>query len=824
MNPELFMTTVNLALANQLPGNTTNAVLRYSLESVDTNRPSMLHFGRSYWYSTVGPFTIQIPDANEDATAATWGHYTNVTDNSSPNGTAVVDKNLVATADGSSWICFGNGPCAIQWPMTYTVFEYQQPGSADVDGLVTIGSGTNSDPANVVPLLTFNASNYAYNLYGTSTVGSAGSIVIVHNSNAQIPATVGIMSDGSGIPGNIYSSSDVTLTEFTIANTPDWASVCTSIGTNTVVLRLYNSNGTYVSSSAQPLSYFWDNIGLGSQSTFKTTLGPCTFQPSTIQPSGIEPVPVRIQLLQSTTVLCEMNATVLFSSTTTKSFRANASSTDPTIQKVTSLFTSMGPLAIDGWAGGGGSMLDQTPITYGGASGHVAVTVQPLLVPIKRIDIFVGQSGIRDSFSRCTGGSHTSVVINGMTVFDIGGGGGSALGSHGGAGGAPRDAIVDLNEEHFLMYSGYSGSTQPFTTEASGPLENGPPYTPQALGPHGKPGYGPSGASGGQLEEIFQGSGSGFENNEALPGDAGFYFSGSTKILGSEGGTGATGGQGGPAGTGGRQSTNYLGLIGPYGGGGGSSTQVLNTSKVDTVYGSFELQVNCVNPPIIFKAGPLGGGYTNDPLQLQESNCSPTSIMSVIVKNVWTITQQNAWTTQVLQGLATVVADGFMANPDSNQNFMYPTDDAFVNPSVFDNTDTVVSYVPLGPHDTFLPGSNAPNVRPVSPFLPPGNTIIWAPTEQALYNDNTVLCIRNDGQVDPESVAYSLNTVFTGPGVLPNTLVIDIQFGPSKPQGLYNSIYLTFNNALGSAAGPFTWYIQSSSALCVFWSPSLLPL
>ena len=796
-----FMGIVQRALASQIPGNSSNSLVNYSLESVDTLRPSMLHLARSYWYGSA-QFTITMPtDAvKADATAATFGHYSR----QNQSAPAVIDSPAQSSLNGSSYVYISNGPCIIQWPLTYTVLDYEQPGSADTDGLVVLSRGNE-------PVLSFNASEFPYSLYGPVTSVNSDSSFIINGSFAFVPSSLQIEADNSGPGGSIvFASTKVKITQFEITNTPDWQALCATLSSVTVRLT---SNGSAVNFTGL-LTSFWTNIGTTeAYCSLKNSLGPFTFTPNTLMQTGLEPIPVKIEILQGSTVVCTSETTVVFTTSTHRAFRAS-DATDTFSQQLKALFSTTAAITIDAWAGGGGSMLDENPVKFGGASGHVTATVEPS-TNLQRIDIVVGQAGSRDSQFRCTGGKRTSVTVDSNVLFDIGGGGGAAQGSHGGAGGAPRDTRFDPTQDS--VFPGYSASLQTFTVPATEPLINGPPFTFQVEGPIAKPAYGTASPGTIELIQIFQGSGAG----PSEPGKPGYYLVGSQEVMGYDGGTGGLGyGPEGPmsGGTGGRQNTNYAGIPGPYGGGGGGTTWVHANATFET----FQLTIECIQPPwlAVLPSGappatnnpPLGGGSTANSLQKQMSNCSPTSLLSVLVRNVWSTSQQNAWTTQILQGVATLIADGFLANPDSSQNYMYPVDDAFVNPGTFDNTTSVVSYVPLGPHDAFLPGANGPNVRPVSSAS--GNQIIINNVnEQSLFDDNTILCIHNDGQVDPTAVAYVLNTAFTGLGVPEGTLVTNIQFGPSKPAGLYNAVYLTLSNAIENSLGPFVWFFQETAPL-----------
>lgn len=803
--PYSFMSTVQQALATQIPGNSSNQLLQYYVESFDTMNPSMLHVCTSYWTSSV-QFTIDMPTTSlkaTSATAATFGHYSNGTD-----GTATSIPTATSVLSESTYVYRSPGPCIVQWPLTYTLNDFQQPGSADTDGFLSISLGSNANPATTQPLMNFTASTLDYFLYASTTQVSKSFGASV--GFAYVPSIITIESSGISGPKGTFTQSSITILDLTVTHTQDWLDL---VSNEPIILKIYDSSGQSTSTSTTFQSVWSNTSGpLGSTSVLQGPLGPYIFDPYVARPTGLENVTAKIEILVSNAVVCTFNTTIALDNLSQRSMRADPASSDPMISKLNQLFNASS-LAIDAWAGGGASMLDQHPVTYGGASGHVAVTIVP--TNMRLIQLTVGPAGKRDTFYRCTGGSRTSLKIDNIVVFDIGGGGGSALGSHGGAGGMPRDATFQISGgPNQFIWPGFSGSTEPFSLPPTQPLGGSPPYappTPQVEGPDGKPVYGPSGP-GVNIVETFQGSGSG-TTQEGYPG---FYYSGSSRVLGMEGGLGASGyGPEGPmyGGTGAQmQTTNFAGLLGPYGSGGGGSTMVLNNCLTST----FSLEVDAMNPPWLDPLSgpssvPLGGGSTLDPSQRQDNYCMPTSLLSLILKNVWTSQNQTTWTTTVLSGIAAAVTNGngFLACPDSSQNYMFPTEDAFVNAVEPQNDMPVISYVPLGPHDSVLPGYNAPNVRPVSTYVS-GNTIsINNPSEQSLFADNTVLCVHNDGQVDPLNVAYSINTPFTGIGVPDDTVVTDIRFGQSEPQGLYNSIYLTLSQSILNSLGPFNWQLET---------------
>jgi hypothetical protein len=131
---------------------------------------------------------------------------------------------------------------------------------------------------------------------------------------------------------------------------------------------------------------------------------------------------------------------------------------------------------------------------------------------------------------------------------------------------------------------------------------------------------------------------------------------------------------------------------------------------------------------------------------------------------------------------------------------MHPVDDAFVN-GPDSNDGPKISYVPIGPHDLFLPDQDGPNIRAITD------------PETSLFDENTVLSIFNDGQIDIDESVYLLNTPLYGPGVAPGTLVIGITFGNSRPNGTYSAVFLKLSRPLDNANGPFVWQWTAYDAL-----------
>jgi len=442
---------------------------------------------------------------------------------------------------------------------------------------------------------------------------------------------------------------------------------------------------------------------------------------------------------------------------------------------------------IEAWGAGGGSI---DPFTFGGPSARATMTIQ-LDAPIQTFDVTVGLKGTKNTPSRCTGGSVTSVVINGYRVLDIGGGGGSALGSHGGAAGAPRDADVS-GAQSLQEFCGYSGSLEPFTSDDS-------LYT-QILGPSG-----PTGAN------ATQGGGCGIGAN----GKDGTFDIDGTPVVGRPGGLGGQGtigfllqesqanvfgGTGSGTGTPGQ----------PAGAGGGGSTMLAGPGDYAT-YGFSVLDIT-LNPPWSFQGIVYGGGsgprLAGNPDAYQvfepvEARSNNFSLLSLVLSRLWTVQQQQVWTTGLLNALAQTVVNGSVATPDSSNNMLWPTDALFVNDATntqtgrdaFNSMAYISSLVPVGPHDLFLPGQSGPNIRPIT-------------GDSALLNNNLTLCIHNDGQILPDSVPYYLFTSITGPGVPENTLVVGIRFGASVPQGLFAAIYLDLSMAIDNALGPFVWALE----------------
>ena len=113
----------------------------------------------------------------------------------------------------------------------------------------------------------------------------------------------------------------------------------------------------------------------------------------------------------------------------------------------------------------------------------------------------------------------------------------------------------------------------------------------------------------------------------------------------------------------------------------------------------------------------------------------------------------------------------------------------------------MTSYVPVGPHDSSFPGSGGPNVRAIE----------TSTGELAILDDGFTLCVYNDGQIEPQNVAYFLNTSLTGQTVPVGTLVTSIRMAPSQPTGLFQAIYLGLSEPVVDVGpGFFTWNLTLS--------------
>jgi len=754
LNPESFVLSLQAAIDEALGP---SSGLTVNLRAYDSENPDLLHVSNLVWESSGPDFTVELPnnDPEKSATAATLGLYEF---NTAESATVV---NTIEISEGTTP---SPGPVFIQWPVTFTLRAFTNPGSANTDGIVRFYP----DPQTTVPTLVLAASDTTYEIYGpTSTYGPTKTFI----TDAK----------GRTVEADVYftitavNATSQSVSAFTIVpkSTDLWTEFLSDSASHAPTLKLNSDAAVSIGSSATLLSHF---NGTGIKSSF-------TGLSSTIAANIVNDLSAIIVLGSYV-----INTTISFSGLGRKVTRHVVGSEPEYLDST----------YVEAWAGGGGTITNSTPINYGGSSSRVSMeisgTIQSLIVD-------VGTRGVLYANNCTTGGRSTRITINGCTIMHIGGGGGAAAGSNGGCGGGPI-GLESLGSDSILTWAGYSASTMPFSPNVD---ENA-----QVLGPTTKP---VNNIDSLEIIETYQGSGAGPDGSNGLNG---FYNnSAGTDMPQQKGGLGGLG-YGGTLshtsikGSGGTGTFLKMSSGSIYGGGGGGATAIRNTGTITNPHGAtIHITDVSINGPwaSFGTTRPLGGGlgpYQNpgpgvdyyDPV---ENFCDNFSLLSILFEQVWTITQQ----TQFVTGLLVLIVEALgteasLIVPNTANNLFWPVHDNFVNMPSDSNSQNspIQSYVPIGPHDLFLPDQNGPNLRPIT-------------TDDALLEEGYELCVFNDGQIDIDEGNYLLNTPLSGPEVPFNTSVIGIRLGQSSPKGLYSAIYLRLSSALESAVGPFSWNFAS---------------
>lgn len=712
-------------------------ILSVQLNAIDTNNSDYLQVCKLRWVNNSENCTIKVLDDSVPyskascATSATLGLFT-----INQNIANINPLQVTVTVP-----TYSQSPIVTQWPVGFPFQRYANPGSADTDGHLRIYSGTPVDAQLPEPaLLIFTASNYTQVYYfSTSAVKSMGTQQLSDGSTKQVPLEITLRHTQNG--QYITKIKIIDQSSEFLGHSSVTADAEEYFGPALSALAASESTGSQkiTTSVVKDLSIvikYYDDL---SMSNVKTTIT-CNL---VLEPFGYK-----------TKIIPEEEDNYF---------------TDPSQM-----------FSVQAWAGGGGSILNTSLGSfYGGASSRVQLSFggKP-----SKIECQVGLKGTRIDDNWCSGGGLTSLKLDNVDIFVIGGGGGAALGSHGGQGGGPIGDPLSASAEvtgNYIQYSGFSGSVDAFSIE----------LLTQVLGPTAKPFMSPSSSSSssatGDTEEIWQGSGGSEENGlngffnvasrASATGGSGSYDFGRTIF----GGSGAF-------------------AMGLYGAGGGGPTVIKNYSTYD----GFDISKISVNGPWIFDSGPLGGGF--GPYYPEKENnfnplsyyCDNTSIMELLANYLWSRAKQIDWTTTILQNLAKLLfLKGELSEIDS-QN-LFAVSDTFADV----NNEGAISYVALGPHDDWLPSTGGPNV-----------TVVGS-NETVLSDGGQTICIQNDGQIPNfNDLPNYLNTNFSGEGVPDATTVISIRFGASVPEGVYSTcIYLGLSNVVESI-GPFTWRIPSSGS------------
>ena len=766
------------------------------LQSYDYNRPDMLHVANLVWQNhTTDSYSVHLPSSvaadQVCATSATLGLYTF-------DGTSATTVNLDLAPVSST---ISPSAAIIQWPVTWTMLQNKIPGSADTDGIVNIYCGSDTEPS-----LVLDASNFTYDIHAPlSTLGPYSGIFTP--ADEIIEMTVAFDTLAATQLAETCSSIGLTI----VCN-----QICLDFITafmSAVTVAVYDND----TSTGLIIAYFDGFVGANCLFTSLPALN----QTVTIQiPVNVNPaIPqfnmpgtigsvrnLSIQILDGRlgSVLYGIDTPILMSADIVCDSPLGFNTDRYALDSAPSIFSST-TLRIEAWAGGGGSLLDGPVPYYGGASSRVSMVV---LLPnyLKNLIVDSGTKGVQINDSAASGGRPTRVSINGTTIFQIGSGGGAGYGSNGGCGGGPTQSRFGGALTSASYWQGFSGSTAYFD----------PASNPQVLGTDEKPDSDII-TSGTSIitTEIFQGSGACNILDDALDGtvgSSGYIMSSGTRHSALNGGLGGLGINRTVASksytSGGTGCSN--GLL--FGGGGGGATGVLNA---ETINSDLEIASVTVNGPWYSFSDStkmtLGGGF--GPLVVPTvpgtdfytpitNFCDNVSLTSMVMNHVWSKARQTSWTTNFLTATAVYVggAGASLSVPNTSHNLIYSTDDAFVNFGEPSNAASLESYLPLGPHDLYMPELRGPNIRPMT-------------GETALFEDNTILCIYNDGQINFDEVPFLLDTLITGPEVPAYTTVVNISFGQSQPLQSFSCIYLTLSKSLLNSNGPFIWHFRSSSSL-----------
>lgn len=765
-----------------------------------------------------------LPLINQCATAAMLGLYDF---GASGLGPSIVSLEVVLPSAGSPIRYQSPGPVIVQWPVGFPFQRTANPGSHNTDGFLAITFSA-SDPLTTPdePSIRLAASEYTYRLLGpTQTLSYSGFLSSGSVQNKPVEVEVRLQANSSTAD---YENQNNTFTilGFGIKNEDPsdiLQATSHSISVNGSSPVLFST----VSHQLQTLS-LEDTAYLASVSTGTCAVqfGPetdCTLVMTYHDTPGLIPgsdtslvesigsVSVRLVLEPfgyKTTIQKDLAGLESYGLVSTDEKNALAFGLTSQASSATPVY-----MTIEAWAGGGGTLYRDNTAFYGGASSRLQMTLE-LRGPIESIEAKVGLKGIRLDDSWTSGGGLTSLRINNIPIFVLGGGGGSAIGSHGGQGGGPIGPIIEYTLDqpgNFLQLPGYSGSVEAWTIDANTQV-TGFDQKPVESSENSGSGSGSESSSGIQ---TWQGSG-----GSSQSGSNGYILDANSNRVPSR--RAASGGLGswsfsaaGSAGSDGSAGSGFMTVRGGqgsasgayFGAGGGGPTSMLNTGQITPTLSIIHLTVNGPWTSRLNTSGPLGGGYGPfvpyessailEAFQQRQFPADSVSILNELENQFWPRHKVLEWNRSLLSTLArTLFKDGSLAESKSNT---WTVSDAFVS-----GDDASTAYVPIGPHDQWLPDLGGPNATPVDSG------------EQILFNENTEICLLNDGQVPTvQDVPRYLDTAFSGPSVPLGAFVTAIRFGPSRPKGIYPScLYLTVSEQLLDSEGPFTWSI----GLPVPWS------
>jgi len=744
--------STSTALGIQAPRNLVQGILEWSSPG----------FSPTIWTVSVPTTTDQI----RDATAATFGLYSYSYGDPKPTVTTL-------NFSGVSILDTSPQRIILQWPITFTqAGPYVPPGSSDVDGQVSYWT------SNTAPFIAFY--QYPANLFeagGRQHVAYYDDTCIVPVLNCTYAITNS--ETGTFVANLELQATDPTTQTVDLYNV-FLVDATPGSGPLESLFTEYFSQTVQFVYEGQIITDVLSNIFTGTNGVW-TLVTPVTL-PVTLTQDIYDDINVSASLQTATgEPLLDLYITLQIRTNTKVGIRYL-----PLDTKLDLFTLAPGSTVwIQGWAGGGGSITLDNTTHYGGASSRCQAILNTDANGIHYFEVFVGRKGYQTNVAYATGGENTYVIVNTTNIMHIGGGGGATSTCHGGAGGATSDLTVStlIANTDPTFYYGFSGSTEAFTDTI--------PSLTQVQGPTNKP-----------TNQSFQGSGSGaFSTLEpVLRGEDGYLELGLNTSGGRPAATGGSGAQGlydwayyTTFGGTGVYNTSEL-LLGNdatfdtvLGAGGGGAT-MLCTFKAHFGFNITNLQLN---PPYILNGTPSGGGSNLTPpyfsLAFISNECS---LLSFALTQTNLKDFQTQWTQSLLQDCVRAIADDSETSVSLQSAFIDPY--AWTSLGLSDYIAPVLGAIPLGPNDNLWPNSRGPNVRLVGS------------SEDVLLGSNT-LCIINDGQISESLADVSLGTSLSGPFVPSNTIVTKIEFGPSKPQGLYNAIYLTLSNDLTVTTGPFTW-------------------
>lgn len=642
----------------------TNGALVANLEPYSDAEPDLLQVARLVIQNTSGSeYTVTWPTAGLSgaATAATFGLYEFIGD--SPGGPIELHNEPLVLAAGTTW--YSPGLVCTHLPVGFTVPDWCIPGSHDTDGFLEILDGVGDT------LASYSASASPYVFLGPTASFTTDAVDLLIGSSTEA-ATLSITT-------NATSPTSQTLTDIVLDTTE---SAVQAISDAVGQLQVYISVGLVGTAVGAPVAV--GAPGLAS-ALFQISGGSATLALNlltTIITGAVnKSLFVDLYLIpvaegtpstpeQAVALAAAMlQATMVMHASTTRYLPGAPQ------QSLMPLFRTPAPSGtIQAWAGGGGSLL-QVPggPFYGGASPLVVAPFEMTSAP-SRVEIQVGPRGHRLGPRACSGGQSTYVLVDGVQIVMVGGGGGSALGSHGGPGGSTLGPSG--------IAQGYAGSTVAY---------DGPFGTSTVSGPISKP-------SG----QPYQGSGGG-------------------STVGGSNGNGGAGGRGGLGGfglwPGGHGAILTETLVGAGGGGSSfvapSGTLPACMAAPSTAAVVWPAWISA-GSGVGLLAGPLGGSLgpyvpnptlpSNDHFLAQYRFADRVSALRTLVDDVWGFARVHSWSKTFAKAAAAfAVTDGTLAEPDNKAIVMYPSDDAFVNAEVPSANYTVPSFVPVGPHDASLP-------------------------------------------------------------------------------------------------------------------------